>query len=166
MEGADMGRKWAGTLMLLAVVGIGLALWGMGVRAEGLSKGDRNAIEAVLKAQVAAWNEGNIDEFLQGYWRSEELTFSGSQGISRGWSGVRERYLKSYPDRQAMGKVDFSELEFRSLGPDAALILGHWHLEREKGDVGGVFSLVFKRFPEGWRIVHDHTSVVPTPANR
>ncbi len=59
-----------------------------------------------------------------------------------------------------MGKLDFSGLEVRTLGPDAALVLGHWHLAREKGDIGGVFSLVFQRFPEGWRIIHDHTSVV------
>ncbi len=96
---------------------------------------------------------------LQGYWRSDELTFSGSSGVARGFDAVRKRYLKSYPDRQAMGKLDFSGLEIRLLGPEAALVLGKWHLTREK-DVGGVFSLVFQRFPEGWRIIHDHTSVV------
>jgi beta-aspartyl-peptidase (threonine type) len=121
------------------------------------------AIRAVLSAQQAAWNEGKVDVFLDGYWRSAELTFSGSNGVARGFDAVRERYKKSYPDRQAMGKLDFSELEIRMLGSDAALVLGHWHLTREKGDVGGVFSLVFERFPNGWRIIHDHTSVVPSP---
>ena len=121
------------------------------------------AIRAVLTAQQAAWNEGKVDVFLDGYWQSAELTFSGSNGVARGFDAVRERYKKSYPDRQAMGKLDFSELEIRMLGSDAALVLGHWHLTREKGDVGGVFSLVFERFPNGWRIIHDHTSVVPSP---
>ncbi len=118
------------------------------------------SVRAILAAQHNAWNEGNVEAFLLGYWRSESLTFSGSHGITRGFSGVQERYRTSYPDRQAMGKLDFSGLEVRTLGPDAALVLGHWHLAREKGDIGGVFSLVFQRFPEGWRIIHDHTSVV------
>lgn len=121
---------------------------------------DRDAIRAVLTAQDAAWNRGDIDAFLAGYWHSPELTFSGSNGVSRGWDGVLARYKKNYPDREAMGELDFSELEFRFLGPDAALVLGKWHLKREKGDIGGVFTLVWQRFPEGWKIIHDHTSVV------
>ncbi|MBS1841213.1 MAG: DUF3225 domain-containing protein [Acidobacteria bacterium] len=125
---------------------------------------DQAAIRTLLTNQQTAWNEGNVDAFLEGYWHSDELTFSGSSGVARGFIAVRERYKKSYPDRQTMGKLDFSSLEIRMLGKDAALVLGHWHLAREKGDVGGVFSLVFQRFPEGWRIIHDHTSVV-TPAS-
>jgi len=120
---------------------------------------EQAAIRGVLTAQQTAWNEGKVDAFLEGYWHSEELTFSGGSGVARGFNAVRERYLRSYPDRQAMGKLDFSDLEIRLLGPNAALVLGHWHLAREKGDVGGVFTLVFQRFPEGWRIIHDHTSV-------
>lgn len=121
---------------------------------------DRRAIHAVLTAQQHTWNRGDIDAFLSGYWHSPELTFSGSNGISRGWEGVLARYKKTYPDRAAMGQLDFSNLEFRFLGPDAALVLGHWHLKREKDDLGGVFSLVWQRFPDGWRIIHDHTSAV------
>jgi uncharacterized protein (TIGR02246 family) len=126
---------------------------------------DRIAIRAVLDAQQQAWNRGDVDAFLTGYWHSPDLTFSGSTGISRGWDAVLARYKKNYPDRSAMGALDFSNLEFRFLGPDAALVLGHWHLRREKDDPGGVFSLVFQRFPEGWHIVHDHTSVFPTETN-
>jgi len=118
-------------------------------------------VRAILDEQQSAWNEGKVDLFLEGYWKADALTFSGSQGITRGFAGVSERYRKSYPDRQAMGKLDFTGLDVRVLNPDAALVLGHWHLTREKGDIGGVFSLVFQRFPEGWRIIHDHTSVVP-----
>ena len=126
----------------------------------GPATGPEAAVRAVLDEQQSAWNEGKVDLFLEGYWKSDGLTFSGSQGITRGFAGVQERYHKSYPDRQAMGKLDFTGLEARVLNPDAALVLGHWHLTREKGDIGGVFSLVFQRFPEGWRIIHDHTSVV------
>jgi len=122
---------------------------------------DRAAIAGVLTAQQDAWNRGDVEAFLQGYWRSAELTFSGAGGIARGWDKVLARYKERYPDRGAMGQLEFSALEFRFLGSDAALVLGHWHLTRQKGDVGGVFSLVFERFPEGWRIIHDHTSEVP-----
>ena len=122
--------------------------------------GDRAAITRILEAQQNNWNQGNVDAFLEGYWHSPDLTFSGSGGIARGWDGVLARYRKNYPDRAAMGQLDFSGLEFRFLGNDAALVLGHWHLARAAGDVGGVFSLVWQRFPEGWRIIHDHTSAV------
>jgi ketosteroid isomerase-like protein len=116
------------------------------------------AIRAVLTTQQQAWNRGDIPAFLDGYWKSPELTFSGSDGIVRGYDGVFARYQKSYPDRNAMGQLDFSGLEVQQLCPDAALILGHWHLKRASGDVGGVFTLIFRRFPVGWRIIHDHTS--------
>lgn len=119
---------------------------------------DQAAILEVLKNQQANWNKGDVDAFLEGYWHSPELTFAGTSGIARGWDAVRARYKKNYADREAMGQLEFSALEFRFLGADAALVLGHWHLARAKGDVGGVFSLVWERFPEGWRIIHDHTS--------
>jgi ketosteroid isomerase-like protein len=126
---------------------------------------DRGAIRVVLSAQQEAWNRGDIDAFLTGYWHSPDLTFSGSNGISRGWDAVLARYKKNYPDRSAMGTLDFSSLEFRFLGSTTALVLGHWHLKREKDELGGVFSLVWQRFPEGWRIIHDHTSAAPAETN-
>ena len=119
---------------------------------------DSEAIQAVLKTQQAAWNRGDIAAFLKGYWDSPELTFAGSDGIVRGYSGLAERYQAHYPDRQSMGELEFSGVEMRSLGPDSALVLGQWHLKRSIGDAGGVFSLVFHRFPTGWRIIHDHTT--------
>lgn len=123
---------------------------------------DRQAIQSVLSAQQAAWNRGDLDAFLVGYWHSPELTFSGSSGVSRGWDSVLARYKKNYPDHAAMGELNFSDLEFHFLGADAALVLGKWHLKRERGDIGGVFTLVWQKFPEGWKIIHDHTSAVPT----
>ena len=125
---------------------------------------DRAAINAVLKAQQAAWNRGDVEAFLTGYWHSPELTFSGSNGVARGWDGVVARYKKNYPDRDSMGELDFSALELRFLGPHAALVLGQWHLKRETaGDIGGVFTLVWRKLPEGWKIIHDHTSTVSFP---
>jgi ketosteroid isomerase-like protein len=115
-------------------------------------------IRAVLTHQQAAWNRGDIPAFLQGYWNSPELTFAGSEGIVRGYDGLLERYRKTYPDKARMGELEFSSLEIHPLAADSALVLGHWHLKRTMGDTGGVFSLVFHRFPVGWQIMHDHTS--------
>jgi ketosteroid isomerase-like protein len=117
-------------------------------------------ITSVLKLQQAAWNEGDIQGFMKGYWNSPELSFSGTGGVSRGWDAVLARYQRVYPDHSTMGHLEFSELEIRALGDDSALVLGKWHLARPSGDIGGVFSLVFQRFPDGWKIIHDHTSLV------
>jgi ketosteroid isomerase-like protein len=117
------------------------------------------AITAVLDLQQAAWNRGDVDGFMEGYWNSPELSFAGSSGLTRGWQSVRDRYHKNYPDAQAMGTLHFSELQVHPLGNDAALVFGRWHLRRTSEEVSGVFTLVFQRFPEGWRIIHDHTSV-------
>ena len=152
---------WAAGALALALSLIGQRRL-IGRPAEGRDA-DRQAISAVLNAQQTAWNRGDVDAFLVGYWHSPELTFSGSSGVARGWDGVLARYKKNYPDRAAMGQLDFSDLEFRFLGPDGALVLGRWHLKRKTDDLGGVFTLVWQRFPEGWKIIHDHTSAVAVP---
>jgi ketosteroid isomerase-like protein len=152
----------SGWLALAAVLALlSAADWPAARGAQGSREADRVSILGVLTAQQAAWNRGDVEAFLTGYWHSPEVSFSGSSGLVHGWDAVRERYLKNYADRAAMGRLEFSDLEFRLLGPDAALVLGHWHLERAKGDAGGVFSLVWQRFPAGWLIVHDHTSANP-----
>ena len=117
------------------------------------------AIESVLSAQQAAWNRGDIPAFLAGYWNSPDLTFAGSDGIVRGYDGLLARYKKSYPNQQAMGELAFSDLEITQLAQDAAIVLGHWQIKRQTGNIGGVFTLLFRRFPDGWHIVHDHTSI-------
>ena len=122
---------------------------------------ERAAILAVLTTQQNDWNKGDIRGFMAGYWNSPELTFAGTREFTRGWQPVMERYEKNYVDKAAMGTLDFSELEIRQLGPDAALVLGKWHLQRQTVDVGGIFTLVFQKFPEGWRIIHDHTTQSP-----
>jgi ketosteroid isomerase-like protein len=124
---------------------------------------DQAAIRAVLTEQQIAWNRGDTVAFLQGYWNSPQLTFASSSGFVHGWEPVASRYKAAYPDRVAMGQLDFSDLEIRSLGADVGLVLGNWRLRRTSGEIGGIFSLVFQRFPEGWRIVHDHTTVIGSP---
>jgi ketosteroid isomerase-like protein len=157
-----MGRHAAFILVLAGVLATARPA-GSGPRKDaGQDQAARTAIVALLKAQQDDWNRGDIKAFMAGYWNSPELTFAGSKGFTRGWQPVLERYEKTYADRAAMGKLDFSELEVRPLGPDAALVLGHWHLQRQIGDVGGIFTLVLQKFPEGWRIIHDHTTQSPS----
>jgi ketosteroid isomerase-like protein len=122
---------------------------------------EEESIRALLEAQAAAWNRGDIEGFLAGYWKSDATAFAGTQGILHGWQPLLERYRRNYPDRQTMGRLEFSGLEIRPLCHDAALVLGRWHLDRAAGPVGGVFTLVLRNFPDGWRIITDHTSVVP-----
>ena len=159
-----MNRRVSIALLAVAVSAVFLAPLARSHRTNSeLPEADRNAITSVLAEQQAAWNRADVGAFMRGYWNSPQLTFAGSSGITRGWEPVFERYRKQYPDRVAMGRLEFSELEMRSLGPDAALVLGRWHLIRDAGNLGGVYTLIFERFPEGWRIVHDHTSADANP---
>jgi len=117
------------------------------------------AIRGVLDAQVAAWNRGDIEAFMAGYWQSPELSFFSGSERTQGWEATLERYRKRYQSEgQEMGRLTFSELRVDVLGPDSAFVRGRWQLVRSKDRPGGLFTLLFRRFPEGWRIVHDHTS--------
>ena len=120
-------------------------------------------IRSVLRAQQDAWNRGDIDGFMNGYARSASTVFVSEDTIRRGWETVRERYRKRYSDRAKMGTLAFSDLEIMPLSPDAGVVLGRWSLKRANDQPHGRFTLIFKRLPEGWRIVHDHTSSAPPP---
>jgi len=120
-------------------------------------------IFSVLRAQQDAWNRGDIDGFMNGYARSASTVFVSEDTIRRGWETVRERYRKKYSDRAKMGTLAFSDLEIMLLSPDAGVVLGRWSLKRANDQPHGRFTLIFKRLPEGWRIVHDHTSSAPPP---
>jgi ketosteroid isomerase-like protein len=124
---------------------------------------EEKAILAVMDAQVEAWNRGDVDTFMKSYWNSEKTEFVGPNGIVRGWQGVLARYHKSYSDRRAMGTLTFSDLEVTMISSSAALVVGKFHLVRESDHPEGVFTLVFRKFPEGWRIINDHTSPFPKP---
>jgi ketosteroid isomerase-like protein len=115
-------------------------------------------ISAVLKMQQDAWNRGDIDAFMDGYSRSDETLFVSGDDVTRGWQKVLDRYKKKYSDRAEMGTLTFSNLEITPLSNDSAVALGSWKLNRANDQPHGRFTLIFRRFPEGWRIVHDHTS--------
>jgi ketosteroid isomerase-like protein len=120
-------------------------------------------IRAALKMQQDAWNRGDIDAFMQGYWRSEQTVFVSGDEVTRGWQKVLDRYKKKYSDRAKMGTLTFSNLEITPLRNDSAVVLGSWKLNRANDQPHGRFTLIFRRFPEGWRIVHDHTSAASPP---
>jgi len=118
-------------------------------------------IQSVLSAQQDAWNRGDIDAFMNGYARSASTVFVSEDEVRRGWETVRDRYRLKYSDRAKMGTLSFSDIEVTMLSPDAAVVLGSWRLKRANDEPHGRFTLIFKRLPEGWRIVHDHTSAAP-----
>jgi beta-aspartyl-peptidase (threonine type) len=115
-------------------------------------------IRIVLQSQQDAWNRGDIDTFMNGYSRSEDTVFVSGDEVTRGWQQVLDRYKKKYSDRAKMGTLTFSDLEITPLEANSAVVLGSWKLKRASDEPHGRFTLVFRRFPEGWKIVHDHTS--------
>lgn len=116
------------------------------------------AIRAVLEAQAAAWNRGDLEAYMDGYARSEDTVFVSGDRVTRGWQTVLERYKKAYDSREKMGVLTFSDLEITILSKDAAIVLGRWHLQRSKDEPHGRFTLLFRKTKSGWKIVHDHTS--------
>jgi len=117
-----------------------------------------NEIRAVLETQSRAWNNGDIDGYMQGYWQSDSLLFTSGGNIEKGWRAARNKYKRSYSTRAKMGMLTFSDISIHLLSGESAWIFGHWRLDREKDHPHGVFTLIVRRFAEGWKIVHDHTS--------
>ena len=116
------------------------------------------AIRAVLEAQVAAWNRGDIEGFMDGYARSSDIVFISGDSLTHGWQTVLDRYKKGYDTREKMGTLAFSDLDVKVVSKDAAVVIGRWQLTRDKDNPHGRFTLIFRRAKQGWRIVHDHTS--------
>ena len=115
-------------------------------------------IRAVMDRQVAAWNRGDIDGFMEGYARSNTTEFVSGDKITRGWETVRAQYRRKYDSPGKMGKLTFSGIKVSALSADSAIVVGRWSLHRKRDRPHGVFTLLFRRAPAGWRIVHDHTS--------
>jgi ketosteroid isomerase-like protein len=127
---------------------------------EGSEAGGRAVVEHVLHAQQDAWNRHDLDGFMAGYWNSAELTFFSGAKQTSGWQGTIDRYKATYASPgHEMGKLEFSGLRIEMLGADAAFVRGAWQLTLPDGKTPhGLFTLVFRKFPEGWKIAHDHTS--------
>jgi len=120
---------------------------------------EEKAIRSVLDGQVVAWNKGDLDGFMAGYWNSQKLFFISGAKTSQGWKAVKERYVQTYKSEgKEMGTLAFSELNVDVLAADAAVVRGKWELKLSKETVRGWYTLVFRKFPDGWKVTHDHTS--------
>ena len=115
-------------------------------------------IRIVLSEQVRYWNEGDIEKYMAGYDRSDSLRFASGGKVSYGWESTMERYKNGYPNREAMGTLQFSNIDVTVISGDAALVFGKWELLKENENPWGLFTLIFRKTNDGWRVVHDHTS--------
>ncbi len=144
---------------LEAIVSEATALTASTIYTEGHDAAREAAIRAVLDSQVVAWNKGDIDGFMRGYWMSKDLTFFSGGSETRGWSETLERYRKSYKGTgKQMGQLTFGDLQVEMLSPDSAFVRGAWKLTMTDGKTPhGLYTLIFRKMPDGWRIIHDST---------
>jgi len=136
-----------------------LTLAGCAAHTRTFTPVDDQAVRAVLTAQQSAWNRGDLDGYMAGYARSTDLVFTSGGKIRRGWQETYDKYKAKYgSDRSTMGTLAFEIFGVQSLGADGAIVLGRWKLTDTPNAGSGVFSVALTRTPEGWRVVHDHTS--------
>ena len=150
-------KKWmnisARSLSIVAIAGIVL-----GQHQPEKGSVEKAQIREVLDRQVEAWNRRDLEGFMRGYWQSEHLTFYSGGSKTNGWQATIDRYRKTYQSEgREMGHLDFSDLQIEDLGPRAAFVRGRWRLKMTDKEVGGLFTLIFRKFGDGWKIVHDHT---------
>ena len=136
---------------------ISLLLFSTFILAQDSNK-DFEQIKKIFFQQEDDWNRGDIDAFMKAYWKSEELQFGGAYGITRGWQQTLERYKKSYPDKETMGKLSFQIKDITQQSQDVVSLTGSWVLERKNDRLGGHFLLIWRRIDGEWKIVVDHTS--------
>jgi uncharacterized protein (TIGR02246 family) len=147
-----------------AITAILMAIMPTVASAQEFKAGFKSAVEAVLEQQVQAWNRHDLEGFMAGYWNSSALTFFSGAKETDGWQATLERYRKTYQSEgHEMGQLGFDDLKVEPLGSDAAFVRGSWHLTLSNStqpdkQPHGKFTLIFRHFPEGWKIIHDHTS--------
>lgn len=123
-----------------------------------ISGKENNSINLLLKKQVEAWNEGNLERFMETYLKSDKLVFVGSRGPTYGWQATLDKYKKGYPDKKAMGKLEFRIFNIEKIGRKTFFVIGRFDLTREVGDLAGHFSLVIQKKGKQWFIISDHSS--------
>ncbi len=166
-RGGPTRRQWVVVAAIFAVV-VPLA-WAAGKFVHWSAAYTAGAaVQSVLTDQQDAWNRGDLDGFMAGYWADERLTFSSGDTVTRGWQATMDRYRKQYQsDGKEMGVLAFTDVEIEPLGPDAvaAFVRGRWGLVFAKSEEkpNGLFTLVMRKTPAGWKVVHDHTSAAEPP---
>lgn len=143
---------------LLILVSLSIVSFGKPKPKKKAAVNPRIEIQTLLSNQQKAWNEFNLEGYMQGYWKSDSLTFVGKRGVTRGWKNTFDNYKKSYPDKSAMGKLELQVLSIKLFGADVAFVVGKWDLQRTVGDVGGHFTLLMRKLKGKWVIVADHSS--------
>jgi ketosteroid isomerase-like protein len=128
------------------------------VFSQSLSEKNENAIREILNTQIAAWNRGDVESFMQPYWQSDSLMFIGKSGVTRGWQQTLNNYKKNYPDAAAMGKLSFDIIKMQKLSCKYYYVVGKWMLQRTIGDLSGHYTLLFKKMNRRWVIISDHSS--------
>jgi uncharacterized protein (TIGR02246 family) len=119
---------------------------------------NEQSIRKLMDEQTKAWNRGDIEGFMKGYWKNDSLMFVGKSGITYGWTNTLNNYKKGYPDTAAMGKLSFNIILVKKLSKEYYYVIGEWHLQRSIGDLGGHYTLLFKKENGRWLIVADHSS--------
>jgi ketosteroid isomerase-like protein len=143
----------------LSIAGIIILLICFSSCKERFSRADIiNSIDSLMSEQEAAWNNGDIEAFMQGYWKSDSLQFISSRGINRGWQNTLDGYRRGYPDKESMGQLRFEVLDYKPVSGEACLVTGKFYLTRAAGDLSGIFTLLFQKKNGKWVIVYDHTS--------
>ena len=123
----------------------------------GQSK-DEIQIRKILNTQTQSWNRGDVKAFMKGYWENDSLMFIGKSGVTYGYKNTLENYKKNYPDTAAMGKLTFTLIQVKRLSPEYYHVTGKWHLKRTIGDIGGHYTLLFRKIKGQWVIISDHSS--------
>jgi hypothetical protein len=119
---------------------------------------DETSIRQLLDKQTAAWNRGDIDRFMEGYWENDSLMFIGKSGVTYGWTNTLNNYKRGYPDTAAMGKLRFELLTVKRLSDEYYFVVGKWFLQRSIGNIGGHYNLLFRKINGKWVIIADHSS--------
>ncbi len=145
-------------LLFIPLVSFGQVSYDDTMSIKSISAKDSLAIMKVMEFQENAWNSGDINSFMEGYIKSDELVFSGKSGPVYGWNETRNRYLKNYPDTQTMGQLKFTVNKIRSVSSDVAFLIGEYYLTRSTEDSYGHFTLFWKKINNKWLIISDHTS--------
>jgi ketosteroid isomerase-like protein len=116
------------------------------------------AVRTLLQEQTEAWNRGDLEGFMKGYWENDSLMFIGKSGVTYGWQNTLENYKKGYPDTAAMGKLSFTLITVKRLSVQYFFVVGKWHLQRSIGDLQGHYNLLLRKIKGRWVIVTDHSS--------
>lgn len=119
---------------------------------------NETAIREILRKQTTAWNQGDVDGFMNGYWKNDSLMFIGKTGVTYGWNNTLKNYKKGYPDKTAMGQLSFTLIKIERLSGKYYHVTGKWHLQRTIGDLEGHYTLLFKKINGYWVIISDHSS--------